>query len=238
MRGGHTDRYFCIVEWHEKTGFPHYHVVLDADFIHFDTICDAWNAFRPPWAGPVLGDRPAMGSVQFTKSRHNRSNNAEGCANYLAKYLTKHPKNGYPEWVLDADYRIRRFTTSRGFWRGFQGPRDSETWAGVEDVTAVEMEEGESIIETEKPMTIRQRIALCGSISNVFRVIELVNLDTGEIAEREEFVCAIGRPLSEIAEQIRAFDAPHPYALLVSDPLARLRLGELMPVRQGGSRDE
>jgi len=37
-----------------------------------------------------------MGSVQFTKSKHNRTNNAEGCARYLSKYLTKHPTKGYP----------------------------------------------------------------------------------------------------------------------------------------------
>jgi len=230
-----SDRYFYVVEW-QKNGFPHYHLVVDAKFVPFEAICKAWNAFRPPWAGPVAGDRPGMGSVQFTKSKCNRTRDALGCAKYIIKYLTKHPERGYPDWVMDADYRIRRFSSSRGFWGGHQGPRDSEDWAGTEDVTAVEMEEGESIIETEKPMTIRERVAFCGKVSNVFKVIELVNVVTGEVKEREEFACVIGHPLAEIAERIKTFQAPNPYVLVVTDDLARLHLGELMP-RLGGSHE-
>ncbi len=35
---------------------------------------------------------------------------------YASKYLTKYPENGFPDWVMDATYRIRRYSTSRGFW--------------------------------------------------------------------------------------------------------------------------
>lgn len=109
----HSGRWFCIVEW-QKNGMPHWHVLLDASRVPFRKACEVWNAFRPAWAGPVEGVRPGLGSIRFSVDRNFDCH--EHAAFYACKYLTKQPKGGFPDWVLDFKGRIRRYETSRGFW--------------------------------------------------------------------------------------------------------------------------
>jgi len=191
-----SDRYFYVVEWQKDTEFPHFHLVLDAEFIPFDLLCSAWGKFRPKDAGPVEGNRPAFGSVQFTKKWSRGS--AERAGNYVGKYLTKHPAHGYPDWVLDAKFRIRRFSTSRGFWGGFEAPRDDESWAGREDVSAVEVEEGEHQWDKEDVITIRERVDGCGAMCAVFERIEYAD-ENGELSYEDRWFGLIAKDIVSVA---------------------------------------
>lgn len=203
----HTKRYFYVVEW-QKNGMPHFHVLLDTSRIPFEVVCDLWNAYRPDWAGPVQGERPAFGSVRFSASRDFTS--PEHAANYACKYLIKHPADGYPDWVLDSERRIRRYETSRGFW-GNEKPK-------VEEVDLWEREEATSNAQLahlpecfcevcrgdelpmppeKKPTTIRQRISKCKEDAVLLLVSQHI-LPDGEIVEEKQFVRNLSVPFSDV----------------------------------------
>lgn len=124
-----TGRFIYFVEWH-KSGWPHFHLLVDSKFIPHSVVKEIWNSNRPADAGPVLHAescdciecggigpvklRPAFGSVRFSKGQFNSVFHA---ACYATKYLTKYPEHGYPRWVLECNTRvIRRYGVSRGFW--------------------------------------------------------------------------------------------------------------------------
>ena len=89
-------------------------------------------------------------------------------------------------------------------------------------------EEENGVVEADERPTIRERVASCGQTSIVFAVIEVVNERTGEVSERDEFVCQVPLPLASVAEHIERFESPHPYVLIIHEAAARLRLRQLM----------
>lgn len=108
----HSDRYFCAVEFHQS-GHVHFHVLLDTSFVPFDYACFVWNLNRPAELAPVEGNRPGFGSVRFSKGSFANYHHA---ANYVCKYLTKEPVDGWPEWVLNFIGQVHRYQCSHGFW--------------------------------------------------------------------------------------------------------------------------
>ncbi len=169
-RGGwlHSARYFYVVEWQEYTEMPHFHVLLDASYIPWETVLESWDKHRPSWVGPVVGERPAFGTVLFSKGRGSRGGafaSAAHAASYVTKYLTKAPENGFPEWVLNlgGTTRVRRYSASRGFWGAETEPPalDSDR-----EIT---------------PVTYRERIGRCGATVDVFEERESLDYATGEL---------------------------------------------------------
>ncbi|QDV79377.1 hypothetical protein K2D_29910 [Planctomycetes bacterium K2D] len=109
----YSERFFCIREFH-KDGRVHFHVLLDAKFIPFDEVRDAWGEFEPAWYLREQSDNsPRFGSVAFTKGDFSNRMHA---ARYVTKYLTKSPDQGFPAWVLARKNRLQRYTVSHGFW--------------------------------------------------------------------------------------------------------------------------
>ncbi|MBL4884185.1 MAG: hypothetical protein JKY95_06590 [Planctomycetaceae bacterium] len=109
-----SKRYFYVLEWQKNTEMPHWHLLLETRHLPFDFVCMIWNRNRPKEMGLPEGDRPGFGSVRFSAPRFQNNKHA---ANYATKYLIKHPKHGYPDWVLDLKGRVPRYGTSRGFWQ-------------------------------------------------------------------------------------------------------------------------
>lgn len=181
--------YFWVVEFqNKKTLQSHWHLLLDATRIEFGEIVEIWSRFRPgnaPQLGEAVtaegyrGKAPAFGSVRFT---------ARGLVSALAyttAYLTKYPKEGYPDWVLDRAGRMPRYGRSHGFF-----PRESdhdrncfcEECRG--DVPLAPRPKREQKEKTEGTgrrrslgVTIRQRLQDCGRTCNIVQVrqIELPN---------------------------------------------------------------
>ncbi|QDU58326.1 rolling circle replication-associated protein [Aeoliella mucimassa] len=109
LYGEEVGHYFAVLELHES-GWPHWHVLIDADFIPHDSVERAWNA-----AGPAReGHRFRMGMVKITKPRGFVSK--DHAANYSTKYLVKFPKGGYPDWVLKRQGIFKRYTASQGLF--------------------------------------------------------------------------------------------------------------------------
>ena len=116
----HSRRYFCVVEWQmgkgEQAGtlMAHYHFLLDADYIPHDDGQSRWDLFRPASAGPIEPGRPGFGwafvsGVEFATREH--------AAHYACKYLLKQPEKGFPDWVLDSHGEVKRYWTSKGFYK-------------------------------------------------------------------------------------------------------------------------
>src|SRR5271155_3313687 len=71
--------------------------------------------------------RPSIESLGIVRySKPEGFQNPKHAVLYVTKYLTKGPVDGFPEWVMGATYRIRRFGTSRGFWGIVEHRRNSE----------------------------------------------------------------------------------------------------------------
>ncbi len=123
--------YFVVIEWH-KNGWPHWHLLVDSNFVSHDRLKEIWGRFQPDGVQPshakkCLCDecmgwrkglepllRPSMGSVWFSPPFNGDGAHA---ANYATKYLLKTPEHPYPDWVLDAEgIKIARYSTSRGFF--------------------------------------------------------------------------------------------------------------------------
>jgi hypothetical protein len=176
------DRYFACWEF-QANGWPHWHLVFDASFIPFAAICEAWSAAG--WAGtdgrkrwgqrPEFGGKgtaPVFGSVRFRiKGRECLG----ALCHYLTKYVTKMPEGGWPAWLGRSLVHIRRWSTSREFWRNAPPPRPARKvteWAKLRgkyfDPDEEWVEDEEFLRKIGKVIrTIAQRCDACGDKSVV-----------------------------------------------------------------------
>jgi hypothetical protein len=168
----HSRRYFYVVEWQKDTEQAHFHVLYDASYIPWEALLRSWSKHRPKDAGPVVGDRPAFGTVDFRK--RDFKGGSLHAARYVTKYLTKTPENGFPEWVrkMGEFRRIRRYSTSRGFWGN---PAKSES-------------SSDGKTRTVTRLTYEQRVRSCGRSVNLFEIETVVVPETGELAAQRFWV--------------------------------------------------
>jgi hypothetical protein len=112
LKSGHlkSGRYFAAIEF-QKNGMPHWHLLLESDFVPIERVQELWDRNRPDTAGPVQPGRPGFGFVWMSKDKFDSTEHA---AHYVTKYVLKYPKAGYPDWVLDFVGRIPKYSTSRG----------------------------------------------------------------------------------------------------------------------------
>jgi hypothetical protein len=113
---------------------------------------------------------------------------------YLTKYVTKVPAGGWPEWVLSTTRQLRRWSTSRNFWRIAPPPR-----AGGVKVTPfsklkqkyfdpddewIADDEFLVMIGKAPKRSIRHRLESCGSCSVVLEEVEIKGDATNNFAPR------------------------------------------------------
>ena len=87
--------YTLTVEFH-KSGWPHYHVLVPEQFVGKHELQRTWGR------GVVWYSKHKMRSVAHA-------------INYATKYITKTDEDGgwwFPDWVMDYDGAVRRFSTS------------------------------------------------------------------------------------------------------------------------------
>ncbi|MCK5174002.1 MAG: hypothetical protein KAR47_11470 [Planctomycetes bacterium] len=186
-RWGHlnTRRYFYVVEWQKNTEQAHYHILYDSNFIPWDSLLRSWSKHRPKDAGPVEGKRPAFGTVIFSAPKFASPVHA---ARYATKYLIKVPEYGFPRRVLEMgkDRRIRRYSTSRGFWGTKSARQDRET----------------TTTRKNRQRTYAQRIAKCGDSVNVFEIAETLDIETGEIQHKNVWIGQLDADASTVMENL------------------------------------
>ncbi|QDT65814.1 rolling circle replication-associated protein [Calycomorphotria hydatis] len=182
--------WFCVVEF-QKSGMPHFHMLVESKFIDQARAAKLWGSFRPKWAGPnKRGDRCALGYVSCNGGGKFKS--AKHACNYVTKYITKRPRDGWPEWVRqqESGRQVRRYTASRGFWH--QDPQHEEQepageispcrfdcycekCSGAEtENSATESEQQPEEEEPSRPQKLRyenigERVADCGTDAAIVR---------------------------------------------------------------------
>lgn len=164
--------YFSVVEWQRGTEQPHWHILVDADYVPYSVLQSVWDSFRPCDAGPIGPGRPGLGWTNY--QRRDFAGGAEHAANYASKYLRKYPEHGFPSWVLDSTRRIRRYQTSHGFWNS---PR-------------VESEPTGKTRELEE-VSYSERVSRCGNAVNLFICEEFVDAETGEVSVRRHWADSV-----------------------------------------------
>jgi len=144
----------------------------------------SWSKHRPPEAGPVIGSRPAFGTVIFSAPEFIDPIHA---ARYATKYLIKYPEHGYPQWVLEmgAEKRIRRYGTSRPFWN---------------NPTKAKRESAKT--RTNRNLSYEERIDLCGNSVNILEVNESLDIRTGEIKTVLSWKDTIDVPAEAVLENL------------------------------------
>lgn len=184
-----TRRYFYVVEWQNKTEQAHYHVLYDSAYIPWDQLLKSWSKHRPEIAGPPIGNRPDFGTVLFSAPRFADPVHA---ARYATKYLIKAPEHGFPGWVLDMgkDRRVRRYSTSRGFWGTPPKPKTEPQKT-----------------RTNKKLSYGERIQKCGDSIHVFEMNEFLDFETGELQIKRLWLGQLGIHSSVLD---RLFDPGNP----------------------------
>jgi hypothetical protein len=174
-------RYFFAMETQDN-GWPHWHILVDSNFVPFDVLARLWAEvnWSPKRFGPMPaidtgkgnGKRPVFGSVRFTARGKN------SVVNYVVKYLTKPPFGGVPDWILVSRVPVRRFSCSRDFWRVSWEPvvsdPDAEHKSGLDEWESILNAPGsekvlEPIFRDQVRRPAKERIASCGSQTVLLR---------------------------------------------------------------------
>lgn len=164
-------RFFAVVEWQRNTLQPHWHVLVESRFVPHELILNVWGSFRPRTAPRPEPGRPGVGFAWISRSDFA---DAEHAANYASKYLRKHPEHGFPAWVMQSKKRIRRYTTSRGFWQQTYPPR-----VPSEETRKLEV------------ISYEERIGRCGDAVNLFVAVETIDYDSGEVITKRQYADTI-----------------------------------------------
>ena len=171
----HTRRYFYVVEFQTQTEQAHFHVLVDATRIPKEAIDRAWSRMRPQDAGPQAPNRPAFGMTRFSVPKFDGG--PAHAARYATKYLVKTPEDGWPAWVMSmgVEHRVPRYGTSRGFWE--REPQPSNPTGKKRKLN---------------PRTYAMKVADCGIHSNLFEVLEYIDVETGELTHRYQWLARLG----------------------------------------------
>jgi hypothetical protein len=177
----HSRRYFWVLETHEN-GWVHFHLLLDASYVPFADVCEIWNRLGN-------GDpHKLFGRVQFSKGRGGKKGAFESAmhaAFYAMKYVVKEPENGWPEWLLNYDGNVKRFSPSQGFYASCDDQlKDPKIQIECNDGEIMEFETGSDQIDVtdgpenrkelkqrgpyKRTETIRLRIGACGNAGLIY----------------------------------------------------------------------
>lgn len=198
-------RYFYVIEWQmgkgdeQGTEMPHFHVLVEAEFVDFQALAAAWGSFRPKDAPPPTANAPGFGHVRISKSRFY---NGAHAARYACKYLTKFPEKGHPQWVTKAKLQIKRFSTSRKLLPSETPKRYRERKPQhAPDCTCTNCE-----LRRERRSTIEERTNKCGQSTILVRVPLLLRED-GEVVEgRPRFLGRANIPFADVLSLVGADD--------------------------------
>lgn len=157
-----SGQYFYVIEFH-KSGVPHIHIIFDARRIDHGIVQARWHALGPE---TLDGSPSTLGIVRFSP-RKNRFRNPEHAANYVTKYLIKHPAEGHPDWVMQIRNvrRISRCGHSKGLFAS-TGLKSAKTGGNGPSGDGAEASESVGVAPSGANLsTIGERVARCGQAS-------------------------------------------------------------------------
>jgi len=186
-------------------GWVHWHIVVDSDVdgkVLQHAIEQEWAKFIPMnrrslVRASVTDTRHSLGYVKVTDPPGGRRNE-KAAGLYLGKYVFKKLPAGqsWPDWVLDAKYRIPRVTHSRNFW---VLPRRRY------------LRDRSRIRRHYRVRSHRERIASCRKILIFLRRQERIDLRTGEVKRVRQLVGKADVDGYALLDAVRANGYPEEY---------------------------
>lgn len=140
-------KYLCIMETQPGSGWPHYHVLVDAARIPKRQIERAWNACHKGSAAAIAAGRPGFGSVRFSAQGLKEKARA---VRYVTGYMCK-GEIRWADWVYDQPKgSVKVFTCSVGALGKVERPEVAPTG-----------------LERKRVGTIGDQVAGCGRKTRV-----------------------------------------------------------------------
>ena len=186
MRRLGVKRWVWVLEFQMETGdgWPHWHVLLDLGDLPTRRLDfkQAWHLWRDTWK---------IGGLDFsTRFLRDGRGDAQHAILYITKYLTKHPQDGYPEWVLHHAKMVRFVGACK-----LVGPLVGNAGSAADT--------GEDGDEREhRPLL--ERMAECGQSCDLWA--EVVDPETGEVAHRWAGSIPLPRHEVEVAAMLTLGD--------------------------------
>lgn len=139
-------RAFRVLEF-QINGWPHWHILLDVADLpgSFLDLKRVWRLYLHKWK--IGGCKLSPKSFRFTSPIH--------AIMYITKYLTKFPRQGYPDWVINRKKKIR-FYAAYGL-----GPLRYHGQSKKEP-------DEQPKKHRRKRRSLPVRLAACGYFSNIF----------------------------------------------------------------------
>jgi hypothetical protein len=211
----HSGSYVCFFEPH-KSGWPHWHLLLDATFVDIEVLRHVWNSF-----GKRHG-KEGTGHVFFTDQKAEWTQAM--AINYITKYLTKRPEGGWPDWVLESRKRLRRLWASQDVNLGRKKRPAKLPRPPHEDTCFCRECRGEVVKKCREPsgQCHAERISRCGSKTALFVVGEREG-PGGEIIERRRYIGTANDSVDTIAAIFGIWSEDQASVALGQVPLADVR---------------
>ena len=71
--------WFCVIEWH-KSGWPHWHLLCDAECIPIEKVRKAWGRFVPKHLRHLIRRKiGSLGIVRYSRRRSSRAQSMPRC---------------------------------------------------------------------------------------------------------------------------------------------------------------
>lgn len=176
----HSGSYVCFFEPH-KSGWPHWHLMLDAKFVDVEVLRHIWDSF---------GRRHGKGGIGHVFFTEQKADWTQAMAiNYITKYLTKRPEGGWPEWVMQSRKRLRRLWASQDVNLGRKKRPVKLDARPHEDTCFCRSCRGEAVKKCREAtgQCHAERVNRCGSKTAMF-VVGISEQADGEIVERRRYV--------------------------------------------------
>lgn len=226
------DCYFVAFEC-QGDGWPHWHVLcqpLPGVRVQrlWAVAAVRWETFSGERRGRAFrlkGNKPTFGDVHVQDEwspKQQRRFSPMQAAGYVAKYVTKYPVKGWPQWVLNRE-RVRLFETSRGFWakhgvpspsvrvkasrhgRSDAGEDDRVCFCGTVDCPIRDQQTVTSGLQRVRgtPRTIGERVRRCCQTTSIVSRTDW-ELPDGTVGCKREFLGVVESPASVVLSDLIA----------------------------------
>jgi hypothetical protein len=211
----HSGSYVCFFEPH-KSGWPHWHLLLDATFVDIEVLRRVWDSF---------GRRHGKGGIGHVFFTDQKADWTQAMAvSYITKYLTKRPEGGWPDWVMQSRKKLRRLWASQDVNLGRKKRPSAPKPEAHDEICFCRACRGEQNKKCREPsgQCHAERVSRCGSKTALF-VVGTSERPDGELVERRRYIGTANDSVEVIASIFGIWSDGQSLVELGNVPMADVR---------------